>query len=63
MNLDPKKCKEMCIFFLTKDLDVLQLTVDDTYLEKVIVNKAVRSVLEYACQVWRAMYSHTSSSN
>ena len=112
MNLNPKKCKEMCIFFLTKDLHVLQLTVNDTYLEKVSVNKAVgitlcdnlkwgqntreivykackrlyllrvlkragvrpdhlitthctlvRSVLEYACQVWRAMYSHTSSSN
>lgn len=85
MNLNPKKCKEMRISFLAKDLDVLQLTVNDTYLEKVsqntkeIVVKAckrlyllsvlkragvppdhlitiywalVRSVLEYACQVW-----------
>ena len=101
MNLNPKKCKEMRLSFLAKDPDVLQLTVNDTHLEKVsahkvlgitlcdnlkrgqntkeIVDKAcrrlhllrvlkragvhqdhlitiycalVRSVLEYACQVW-----------
>ena len=101
LNLNPKKCKEMRLSFLAKGLDVLQLTVHDTYLEKVSVHKVlgitlcdnvkwgqntkeivdqacehlyllrvlkragvppdhlitiycalVRSVLDYACQVW-----------
>ena len=100
MNLNPK-CKEMRLSLLAKDLNVLQLTVNDMYLEKVSVHKVlgitlcdklkwgqntkeivdkackrlyllsvlkragvppdhlitiycalVRSVLEYACQVW-----------
>ena len=37
MNLIPKKCKEIRHTFLAKDLDVFQLTVNDTYLEKVSV--------------------------
>ena len=41
MNLNPKKCKEMRLSFLAKDLDVLQLTVNDTYLEKVSVHKVL----------------------
>ena len=41
MNLNPKKCKEMYISFLAKDLDELQLTVNDTYLEKVSVHKVL----------------------
>ena len=41
MNLNPKKCKEMLLSFLAKDLDVLQLTVNDTYLEKVSVHKVL----------------------
>ena len=99
MNLNSKR-KEMRLSLLAKDLNVLQLTVNDTYLEKVSVHKVlgitlcdnlkwgqntkeivdkackrlyllrvlkragvpdhlitiycalVRSVLEYACQVW-----------
>ena len=100
MNLN-SKCKEMRLSLLAKDLNVLQLTVNNTYLEKVSVHKVlgitlcdnlkwgqntkeivdkvckrlyllrvlkragvlpdhlitmycalVRSVLEYACQVW-----------
>ena len=100
MNLN-SKCKEMRLSLLAKDLNVLQLTVNDTYLEKVSVHKVlgitlcdnlkwgqntkeivdkackrlyllrvlkragvppdhlitiycalVRSVFEYACQVW-----------
>ena len=39
MSLNLKKCKEMRLSFLAKDLDVLQLTVNDTYLEKVSVHK------------------------
>ena len=39
MNLNPKKCKEMRISFLAKDLDILQLTVNDTYHGKVSVHK------------------------
>ena len=45
MNLNPKKCKEMYISFLAKDLDVLQLTVNDTYLEKVSVHKLLHITL------------------
>ena len=41
MNLNPKKCKEMGLSFLAKDLDLLQLTVNDTYLEKVSVHKVL----------------------
>ena len=39
LNLNQKKCKEMRISFLAKDLDVLQLTVNDTYLEKINVHE------------------------
>lgn len=41
LNLNQKKCKEMRIFFLVKDLDVLQLTVNDTYLEKINVHEVL----------------------
>ena len=44
MNLNPKKCKEMRISFLAKDLDVLQLTVNDTYLEKQPCTKCLESL-------------------
>ena len=37
----PEEAQEMRISFLAKDLDVPQLTVNDTYLEKVSVNKMV----------------------
>ena len=43
LNLNPKKCKEMRLSFLAKGLDVLQLTVNDTYLEKVSVHKVWQS--------------------
>ena len=41
LNLNQKKCKEMRISFLAKDLDVLQLTVNDTYLEKINVHEVL----------------------
>ena len=41
MNLSPKKCKEMCISFLAKDLDILQLTINDMHLEKMSVHKVL----------------------
>ena len=41
MNLNPKKCKNMRLSFLAKDLDVLRLTVNDTYLEKVSVHQVL----------------------
>ena len=41
LNLNQKKCKEMRISFLAKDLDVLQLTVIDTHFEKVCVHKVL----------------------
>ena len=41
LNLNPKKCKEMRLSFLAKGLDVLQLTVHDTYLEKVSMHKVL----------------------
>ena len=40
MNLS-SKCKEMRLSLLAKDLNVLQLTVNDTYLEKVSVHKVL----------------------
>ena len=40
MNLNPK-CEEMRLSLLAKDLNVLQLTVNDTYLEKVSVHKVL----------------------
>ena len=48
MNLNPKKCKEMRISFLNKDLDVLQLTVNDTHLDKVSVHKVLCDNLDVA---------------
>ena len=44
MNLN-SKCKEMRLSLLTKDLNVLQLTVNDTYLEKVSVHKVLGQTL------------------
>ena len=41
MNLTPKKCKEMRISFLAKDLNVLQLTIIDMHFEKVSVHKVL----------------------
>ena len=41
MNLNPKKCKNMRLSFLAKDLDVLRLSVNDTYLEKVSVHQVL----------------------
>ena len=41
LNLNPKKCKEMRFSSLAKGPDVLQLTVHDTYLEKVSVHKVL----------------------
>jgi len=41
LNLNPKKCKEMRFSFFAKDLDVLQLTVNDTYLEKINVHEVL----------------------
>ena len=35
MNLNPKTCKEMRISYRAENLDVPQLTVNETYLEKV----------------------------
>ena len=44
--------KEMRIAFLAKDIDILELTVNDTYIV----------VLEYACQVWSiSVQSHLPS--
>ena len=41
MYLNPKKYKEMRISVLAKDLDVLHLTFNDKYLEKVSVHKVL----------------------
>ena len=45
INLNPKRCNEMRLAFLAKDLDVLQLTVSDTYLEKVSGHKVLGNTL------------------
>ena len=45
MNLNLKKCKELCISFLAKDPDVYQLTVEGTPHERVKSYKVLRVTL------------------
>ena len=45
MNLKPNKCKEMRISYRAENLDVPKLTVNETYLEMVGVNKVLSITL------------------